>query len=167
MPNGDEYAKGKFVVLFIGISKLISMTLGFGGTLISFSKYYYWSLYFTFFIAGLGILTNYLLIPLWGIVGAAIATCLSCLLSYLIQQWIVLKKVKGSPYTFNMLKLCIIFMIMIGINYILPKWDNLNPWFDGIYRTAIIIVIGAALLYFFKISKDVNRMVDRILVNSE
>jgi O-antigen/teichoic acid export membrane protein len=165
MPNGETYAAGKWVVFFIGMSKLVSVTLAFGGTLISFSKYYYWGLYFTFFIAGLGILTNYLLIPLWGITGAAIATFLSCLLSYLIQQWLVLKKVKGNPYTFNMVKLFVIFIIMIGINYFLPKPNN--PWLDGILRTAIIIVIGAALVYFFKISNDLNKIVKQLIVNSE
>jgi O-antigen/teichoic acid export membrane protein len=158
MPNGDTYAAGKWVFLFLGISKLVTMTLSFGGVLITFSKYYYWSLYFTFFITGLGILTNFLLIPIWGITGAAIASFLTCLFSYLAQQWIVFKKVKGgNPYTFDLLKLVIILFAMSGINSLLFEIDN--PWFDGIFRTAIIAVTGAALLYFFKISKELNNIV--------
>lgn len=32
IPNGGIYGQAKWVVLFLGISKLISVTLGFGGT---------------------------------------------------------------------------------------------------------------------------------------
>lgn len=66
IPNGADYRAGKWVVFFIGLSRLIVMFLGFGYTLISFSRYYYWGLYFTFFITAITILTNSWLIPYWG-----------------------------------------------------------------------------------------------------
>jgi O-antigen/teichoic acid export membrane protein len=162
IPNGAIYADGKWVVFFIGLAKLIEITLGFGNTLIGFSKYYYWSLYFTFFIIGIGIMTNYLLIPVWGISGAALATTISCLLSYGVQQWIVLKKVKGKPYSLGTLKLIAIFLFLIGINYFLFKFDN--PWLDGISRSVALAVAGAVLLYLLKVSEEVNNTV-RILLN--
>lgn len=77
---------------FLAMSRLVSLTLSFGGSLISFSRYYYWGLYFTFFLTALTIGFNYLLIPHFGINGAAMATLITCLLSYSFQQWIVLKK---------------------------------------------------------------------------
>jgi O-antigen/teichoic acid export membrane protein len=157
IPEGNTYAAGKWVVFFLGISKLVTMTLGFGGILISYSKYYYWSLYFAFFLTAFGILTNIWLIPLFGITGAAIATLSSCLLGCIVQQWLALKKVKGNPYTPNLLKTVMIFFTMTGINYLLFEIDN--PWLDGICRTAIISVIGAALLYFFKVSSDLNNTI--------
>ncbi|MDR0687400.1 MAG: oligosaccharide flippase family protein, partial [Prevotellaceae bacterium] len=157
IPNGAIYKAGKWVVFFIGISKLISITLGFGGVLVSFSKFYYWSLYFTFFITGVGILTNYLLIPIWGISGAAVATALTCLLSYLVQQWIVLRKVKGNPYTLNMLTLIFIFLFVIGANHFVRTCAN--PWVDGALRTAVASAISVALLYFFRVSDDLNRTI--------
>ncbi|MDR3180986.1 MAG: oligosaccharide flippase family protein [Prevotellaceae bacterium] len=154
IPNGAVYADGKWVVFFIGLAKLIEVTLNFGGTLISFSKYYYWSLYFVFFIIGIGIVTNYLLIPVWGIAGAALATAISCLLSCSAQQWIVLKKVKGNPYSSGTLKLITVFLLLIGINHLLFKFDN--PLIDGIIRCVVLAVAGAALLYMLKVSDEVN-----------
>ena len=74
------------------MSRLTGMTLGFGSTLISFSRYYYWGLYFTFFLTALTIVTNYIFIPVWGITGAALATFLASVVGYSFQQWIVLKK---------------------------------------------------------------------------
>jgi O-antigen/teichoic acid export membrane protein len=162
IPNGTLYAGGKWVMLFIGLAKLIEVTLNFGGQLISFSKYYYWSLYFVFFIIGIGIITNYLLIPAWGISGAALATAISCLLSCSVQQWIVLKKVKGNPYSSGTLKLILIFLFLTGLNYFLFKFDN--PWTDGIIRSVALAIVGVALLHVLKVSDEVNHTV-RVMVN--
>ncbi|GHT66055.1 hypothetical protein FACS189452_01280 [Bacteroidia bacterium] len=161
IPNGSVYAEGKWVVFFVGLAKLVSITLSFGGTMIQFSKYYYWSLYFTLFIAGAGILTNYWLIPRLGIVGAAVATLLTCLLSYLAQQWIVLKKIKGNPYTRNLLKTIVLLFIGWGVNLLLAKLAN--PWMDGLYRTMITIAVCTVLLYLFNVSEDVNNTILVIL----
>jgi O-antigen/teichoic acid export membrane protein len=157
IPNGAVYAEGKWVVFFIGMAKLIEVTLNFGGQLISFSKYYYWSLYFVFFIIGTGIVANYLLIPVWGISGAALATTISCLLSWGAQQWIVLKKVKGNPYSSGTLKLIVVFLLLAGINCFLFTFNN--PWIDGISRSVVLAVSGAVLLYALKVSEEVNRTV--------
>ncbi|GHT17072.1 hypothetical protein AGMMS4956_20380 [Bacteroidia bacterium] len=161
IPNGSVYVAGKWVVLFIGLARLVSVTLGFGGTMISFSKYYYWSLYFTLILTTIGIATNLWLIPILGITGAAIATLLTCLLSYLIQQWIVLKKIKGNPYTVNLFKLMGILLVVWGINFFLVKLSN--PWIDGIYRTFIITVVCAVLFYVFNISDDLRNTIRVIL----
>ena len=150
------YAGGKWVVFFIGLAKLIEVTLNFGGMLINFSRYYYWSLYFVFFIIGIGIATNYLLIPVWGIAGAALATTVSCMLSCGVQQWIVLKKVKGNPYSPGTLKLIVVFLLLTGVNCVLFKFDN--PWIDGISRSVILTLVGAVLLYALKVSEDVNNL---------
>ncbi|MDR3235456.1 MAG: lipopolysaccharide biosynthesis protein [Prevotellaceae bacterium] len=161
IPKGEIYSQGKWVVFFIGLARLIEITLNFGGSLISFSKYYYWGLYFVFFITGMGVFTNYLLIPLLGITGAAVATAITFLLIYSAQQWIVLKKVKGNPYSFGMLKLVIVFLLLLGLNVVWFKFGN--PWVDGICRTAVLATAGVLLLYGWKVSDDFNKTVRNIL----
>ena len=161
IPKGVSYSAGKWVILFIGIAKLIEITLNFGAVLISFSKYYYWSLYFVFIIIGIGILTNYLLIPHFGITGAAVATLISSVLSYSFQQWIVLRKIKANPYSAGTLKTLFVVALLLGVNFILPHVSN--PWIDGIYRTAILVLITLPSVYFLKISPEVNNIVLMIL----
>ncbi|MDR1757203.1 MAG: oligosaccharide flippase family protein [Culturomica sp.] len=159
LPNGALYAGGKWVVFFLGMAKLTEVTLNFGGQLISFSKYYYWNLYFVFFIIGIGILTNLWLIPHLGITGAAVATALTTLLSYSVQQWIVLKKVKGNPYTKSTLKVLLLFALLIGLNS--SGFRLQNPWADGLLRSAVTLFAGALLIYYGRISEEINRLVDR------
>lgn len=162
IPNGDTYEAGKWVVFFIALSKLVAVTLNFGGTLISFSRYYYWGLYFTFFLVALTIYTNHLLIPLWGISGAALATFITCVISYSWQQWIVLKKVKGNPYTVGTLKQIILIGILLGINSLLPGWTD-NPYADGIYRSVVMVVCWLWLIYKLKISPEICTIIRKIL----
>ena len=161
IPQGDIYKEGKWVVFYIGLSRLIIMFLGFGYTLISFSKYYYWGLYFTFFITLITILTNQWLIPILGISGAAIATLLTCVISHAVQQWLVFVKVKGNPYTKNTFKLILLLILLYGVNCLLPQVDN--PWFDGIYRTLIICLMGGIAVYLSRLSEEITNLVNQVL----
>lgn len=158
IPNGEIYAAGKWVVLFIALAKLVTVTLTFGGNLISFSRYYYWELYFTFFLVALTIYTNRLLIPLWGMSGAALATFITCVLAYSWRQWIVLKKVKGNPYSSGIFKQIGVILFLLGVDYLLPRWTE-NPIADGCYRTFIIGILLLGLLYYLRISPEINRLI--------
>lgn len=162
IPNGEIYESGKWVVFFIALSKLITVTLNFGGTLISFSRYYYWGLYFTFFLMALTVYTNRLLIPVWGISGAALATFITCFISYSWQQWIVLKKVKGNPYTLNMVKQILLLLFLFFCNALLPVWTT-NPYLDAFYRTFIIGVLWLLLTYKLKISEEIGTLMRNFL----
>lgn len=160
IPNGDVYAAGKWVILFLAMSKLLIMTLNFGGTLISFSRYYYWGLYFTFFLTGLTIFTNYLLIPRLGMTGAALATLITCVISYSWQQWIVLKKIRGNPYTLAMLKQISLILLLLLIDRFLPVWTG-SPFLDLVYRTVIIGIGWIFLTYTFRISEELSQLMEK------
>ena len=162
IPNGNVYAAGKWVVFFIALAKLLNVTLNFGGTLISYSKYYYWTLFFTVFITVTGITTNLLLIPRMGITGAAIAALITYILLYAVQQWIVLIKIKGKPFSIGMVKIVFLILLLFGVNYLLPQWSS-NPFVDGIYRTAIIGIISLIALYNLKISDEISAIMDKFV----
>lgn len=161
IPNGAAYKDGKWVVFFIGLSKLVEVTLGFGTNLISYSKYYHWGLYFVFFLGAITIVSNNVLIPIFGVSGAAIATTLTCLISYGIQQWLIFAKLKGNPYSRGTGKQVLIILALFGINYCLPVVQN--AYLDCIYRSFVIISIGIPLIYFGKVSAEVNRIVNYTL----
>ncbi|MCM1030926.1 MAG: lipopolysaccharide biosynthesis protein [Oscillibacter sp.] len=162
IPNGGVYATGKWVVFFIGLSKLVAITLNFGGTLISFSRYYYWGLYFTFFLTALTIYTNYLLIPRLGITGAAVASFITCLISYSWQQWIVLRKVGGNPYNVAMLKQIGLIVFLFGVNYLLPVW-KISPILDCCYRSLVIGILWLVLIYYFRVSEELMQVIHLVV----
>lgn len=163
LPNGHVYETGKWVVFFIAMSRIVATTLDFGGTLISFSRYYYWGLYITFFLSALTICTNNLFIPRWGITGAAMATFLTCLVSYSFQQWIVLRKVHGNPYSLGILKQIFLVVALLGLNELLPCW-NISPILDAIYRTVLIGGCWLTAIYCFRVSEDVNHLLRHVVL---
>jgi O-antigen/teichoic acid export membrane protein len=161
IPNGEVYVQGKWVVFFIGLARLISMTLNFGGILITFSKYYRWTIVFTFVVAGIGIAANYLLIPKFGINGSAIAVLITVILSCAFQQWIVLRKLNSSPYTKGTLKMVLILLVLFAGNHLLPTFSN--PFLDLALRTSIIGIIALSAIYFGKVSDDMSGVIREVL----
>ncbi len=161
MPNGEVYREGKWVVFFIGISKMVTAVFSFGSTLIGFSRYYYWTVSFVFVLAAMGILSNYFLIPLFGLSGAAIATLLTCCLSCAFQQWIVLLKIKSNPFSWGTLKMVVVVLVLLGINALLPRLGNC--WVDAACRTIVVGGTGIAAIYFGKVSDDVNALIRTVL----
>lgn len=161
IPNGELYIEGKWVVLFLALAKLIEVTLNFGNTLISFSRYYHWGLYFTFLITGIAIALNNWLIPIWGITGAGIATALTTLFTYGVHQWLVQVKIKANPFTFNLVKLIGVFLLALGVDQLLPRCSIVL--LDGMYRSVIISLVVCSMIYLFHISTEVNLLVNNFL----
>lgn len=161
IPNGEIYSQGKWVVFFLALGKLIEVTLNFGNNLISYSRFYYWRLYFTFFITAIAIVFNNWLIPIFGVTGAGLAITLTCLISYSAQQWLVQVKMKTNPISFKLIKLLGLFSLVLGINALLPKYHIVI--IDGLYRTAIVSICLCSLIYVFNISEEVNLLVNNFV----
>ena len=87
------------------------------------------------------------------------ATLITCLLSYSFQQWIVLKKIKGNPYSAGIFKQIGLILFLWGLNELLPYAGN--PYADGVYRTVIIVSIWFFLTYYFKISAEFCALADK------
>jgi hypothetical protein len=72
-------------------------------------------------------------------------------------------KIKGNPYTTDLLKQIVLIMGMYAINwFLLPEW-NANPVVDGIYRTLIVGGILLVAIYKMRLSEEVCGVVDKCL----
>ena len=160
LPNGDRYVAGKYVVLFIALSRLVDSGFNFGLSILSLSRFYYYYLFFIFFLSGLTIGTNLIFIPLYGISGAALSTFISFIIYNLLVMLIVYTKMKVHPFSFSQLKLLGIMIGLLGINLIIYKFDN--PIVDGIIRSLLILGIGGFAILKLKLSEDVNRLWGKI-----
>ena len=157
----DNFRAGKWVVFYLGLAKIIEITIGFGGTLISFSKHYKWNLFFTFFVTGVTIFLNWLLIPKLGISGSAIATLLTYIVVYGgLQLILVLVKVKVNPFSIGTIKILGVISLAFILNFLLP--DLANTWINSIYKTLIISSISGFLIYFLNISEETNRIINSL-----
>jgi len=160
MPNGDKYSAGKYAMLLLGFSQVVYCTLNFGGSIISYSKYYYWTLFVTVLLIFLTITTNNIFIPIWGLAGAAFATLLTNVISYSWQQIIIQFKIHANPFTWAHLRILLIIAILYGLNFLIPSLLEVSPWLDILVRTVTIGLGYVLLLYGFKVSVQVNGIID-------
>jgi O-antigen/teichoic acid export membrane protein len=97
VPNGKLYEQGFYVVLFIGLGKLSDMLFGANGEIIVMSKYYKFNVLAVLILAMMTIALNLVLIPEYGIQGAAIASFLAMFLFNLIKYLFVWIKFGLQP----------------------------------------------------------------------
>ena len=164
IPNGYKFAEGRWAVLLLGLSKVVYGTLNFGNTLISFSKYYYWTLFITLFLTLLTIGTNLYFIPILGLSGAALATLITCLISYSYQQYLVQVKIKANPFTWRHLRIIIILCVLFALNFFIPSLLSTSPWLDIAVRTGIILSVAVVMVYILKISPQITWFIDKYLL---
>ncbi len=160
LPKGNEYASGKYVILFIGISHVLDMSVGFMSEIISYSKYYFVTTILLFICAGMVILGNNYAIPLYGVNGAATVTGTVVIFFALARVIAVWKIYKIFSFTKNHFKMLFINALIIGLICIFPKTSH-NLWVA--FGIIIVKTLGILSIFFFllikmNISEDFNKL---------
>lgn len=157
MPNGEKYAPGKMAVLILGVGKLFILLQGNSTAILTFSKKYYYTLIINVFTVTGGIIFNQLLIPVYGLNGAAAATAFVWLLGGLIIGILVYRIYKVNPYNRQILMAIGIVFLGFLINQVLyiPHHFILT----AVLKT--VVIIGGVLLTLYKlnISEDINSVI--------
>ena len=174
LPNGAQYAAGKWVVFFLCMNKMVQTSLALPGSALSYSKYYYWSLAFTLVMTVVAIILNNWFIPIWGMNGAAIATLCATIINLLIVLPFVRIVLHISPFSTPQLKVIAVIAILFILNAVWVRF--LTPYFmrlswgpiwkgtlDRGLCTLLLVVIGMAMVYFWDISDSVNEEIRRLL----
>jgi O-antigen/teichoic acid export membrane protein len=172
LPNGDIYRLGKWAVLILSLGRLFYSTLSVSTTVLSYSKYYYYSLIFTVLLTIVSIALNQWLVPKWDINGAALASMLSYFVYYVLLLTFIKWKIGVMPFSKKLLPVAAIVLVLFGLNWL---WTiALTPWFGGLFdksifglaidatlKSAVFLVLGMTVLYKMKVSASVNDLVDR------
>jgi len=155
-----DYLPGKMVIFFIGIANLFDIALGVSPHIIVNSKYYKYLSYFLFGFAILIVVTNLLLIPVYGIVGAAIASMFSKFVFNLVKYLFLYYKFRLQPFTFKFVLLVLIALGSYWISTFLPAFSNYIV--DIILRSSLIFILFMVPVYYLSISDDINERIDNI-----
>lgn len=156
----NEYLPGKYVILIIGLANLTDIAMGVSPHIIVNSKYYRYLSYFLLIFAVLIVVSNILLIPIYGIIGAAIATLISKLIYNCIKFIFLYRKFRLQPFTWKIVLLYLIGITVYSISLLIPVMSNYLV--DIIVRSSIIGVLFIIPVYYFKISEDINNKIEVI-----
>ena len=172
LPNGEVFRAGKWAVLILGLSRLVNSTLNVGTTVLSYSKIYYYSLFFTVLLTVLAWYLNARWVPVWGVNGAAFATLVAYLVHYPLLLALIRWKIGTSPLCGKQLIVLLVVGSLFGLNWL---WTSLlTPWFEGLFakpvfgllvdavlKSILFLAVGLVAIYKLKISQSVNDVIDK------
>ena len=119
-----KYYNAKWVVIIISFSAFINMATGVNTSIIYYSHKYILGTYLLIAMIIISILLNMLLIPLYGIEGAALATSIAMAL-YNIAKFIIIKLYfQLQPYDTSIFKILFAVIICFVTAFIFPSFDN-------------------------------------------
>lgn len=150
----EEYSQAYWVIVFIGISKLIDMAGGVNGTIIMNSPYFRFNLVATGLLIAISIILNYILIPSYGISGAAVATMISLLINNIAKSLYIYLKYRIQPLSVKVFPIILVSVSLIGLSYQINTF--LSTYVDIVIRSFLILVIYGLLMAYFKISPEVE-----------
>lgn len=173
LPNGEKYIDGKWVFFLLGLAKLVNSSLNIGVTVLSYSRWYYLQLVFTAILTVSAIILNNKLIPIWGMTGAAWSSIISYSIYYLFLLSLIIWKTGVSPFSWKEVLVVIIMMTLFVINWLVNRY--VSNWMmeslgnemwskivEAMLRTGIIVVFGLTIIYYTKISKEINEIINKV-----
>lgn len=153
-----EYMGGSLVVIVIAAANLFDMATGLCGAIILNSRHYRFDLYATLFLIIVTIVLNYLLIPAYGILGAAIGTATAIFLFNLVKVLFVWIHLNMQPFNPKIMIVIGIGAAILILNTQIPLIVNLYA--DLILRSTAVLLLFMVPITSLKISADINNLIE-------
>jgi O-antigen/teichoic acid export membrane protein len=156
------YSQGKYVILLVGLGYLIDMATGANGIIIGTSRYFRYDTYFMLLLVVVTVLTNLWLIPLYGIVGSALAMCITYFLFNLLRYIFIWKKFGMQPYDKAFLKVALALLLALAIAW----WPSVAgaPFITIIIKGSIFSLVFVVLIYTAKVANELNAIANKYLL---
>lgn len=129
-----------FVILMIG--KIFDMYSGLNGTIFSTSKSFRYDLIFTIILCGLVYGLNIILIPKYGIDGAAISTSFAYIVYNILRCGFVYYLFGLQPFNIKQIRLIGLFSMNVLLYYFINYYELFYNW-----NTLIVIIIKEIIIF--------------------
>lgn len=149
------------VVLLVSLAKLSDNIIGNNNAILFNSDYYRVVLVLGAFLAITTVVLNILLIPKYGINGAAIATFTSIVVYNLAKVAFVYLKFKMTPFSAETFKTIILITFIGGLFYF---WEFPFHAFVNIALKSLLIVLCYTLvIYRLNFSEDISKLINKVI----
>ncbi len=157
-----EFKEGIWVFFFIMIGKLVDMYFGLNGAIFSTSKKYRYDVFFTLFLIIAVYLLNYLMIPMWGIAGAAISTSIALLVYNVGRLLFVWYVYKLHPFHRNQF---IIIGLGVATLFTGQFTEGLisNKWIQFLFESTLVVVLFFGPIYLFSLENETINYIRKAL----
>ena len=160
LPNGDTYASARQVVLMLGASQLFIAVCSITSSALNYSRFYAFSLLFSFILTITSILLNNLLIPLLGMEGAAVSNLISYAIYFVLIVLTVRLTLKISTFTRQHMKILLLLVLILNLNFLWHKCLPINNiWISSLVRTIVLIGGGSLFAWLKNLSPEINQLI--------
>ncbi|MFT5848136.1 MAG: O-antigen/teichoic acid export membrane protein [Psychroserpens sp.] len=157
----SEFGDGLIVVFLISVAKLYDNLLGNNNAILFNSDYYRMVLVFGVILAVLAVLLNLILIPMYGVNGAGLATFIAIVVYNTIKIIFVKRKFNMIPFTSETLKITILLLILVIAFYF---WEfPFNAYLNIVLKSMAIGVVYALVIYKLNVSEDITEAIRKYL----
>lgn len=150
-----------FLILLIG--KLFDIATGMNDQVLSITNYYKFNFYLSLILIFVLFLLIRILVPVYGIYGAAWSTTITIIIFNSIKYLFVYKKLNMQPFSKNTFITLFAGGVTSVIGYYLPFL--LNPVIDALIRSIVIMVVFLLLMLWLKPSEDLVEYLESIKRN--
>ncbi|MFK7923526.1 MAG: lipopolysaccharide biosynthesis protein [Bacteroidia bacterium] len=153
----DTFIEGRTAAILLGLSILVSVATGVNRGIIINSRYFRFDLYNNLAMLVLIGIGNYMLIPVFKETGAAMTTLAGLGLYNAINTFFVWRRFGIQPFVKETLGVVAVIGSVFALGWYLPTLEN--PYWDILYRSAVVSIAYVALIWGFGIAKDLVAMI--------
>ncbi len=164
IPKGDTYREGKLVVLFLAMVKVFDTGTGLNTEIILYSRFYKFATYLILGSAILGFFLNVLFIPMYGFIGAALATMITTFLYSLSRLFLVWRKFGVQPFSQGTVKVILVLVALYLLTFLEPEYtvSKLSAMAAIVLRSAFLCVTFAILILKLDVSPEIRALFETV-----
>lgn len=157
IPNGNFYSVGKYVFLILGIGRLVDISIGSTGQLLTVSKWYYLTLIFSIIISALSITLGFYLTKYFGIYGTAFSSSICIIIFAAFQIIVVWKKMGVFSFSIDSLIVFALIPFIILLSYLVDLLE-LHYLISTIIKTILSTVIFFGIILKYNVSIEIKEL---------
>ena len=153
------YHQGATVAVIACVGSFLNVSTGVNTSILFSSEKYIYGTYLLFFLLISAVILNLILIPLYGIIGAALATAVSSVIYNAIKYIIILKNFKMQPFNLTTVKILFAIFIAFIAGFFIPEFSN--SIISMIVKSSIITLVYGVAVYRLNIIPEYHNYVWR------
>ena len=150
----DTYLKAFYVVIFLGMAKLVDMGTGVNAQIIATSTYWRFELFSGIILLTVMLPLSYILTLGYGIVGTAVAQLISISIYNLIRVLFLWNKFRLQPFSRQTIYIILHGAACFGLSYWLFR--DLHSWAGLFARSIFFCVVFAGGAIYMNLSPDIQ-----------
>jgi len=157
---GEKFGNTTWAFFFLGTGKLFDLLTSTNGQILSISKKYRYNLILQILLMVLAVVLNYILIPVFGINGAALATAIAIILYNLIKTWMVYKWYKVHPFSIGLLWA---FLFFIAAGFLFSAFSLPNIYWSIVVKCLLFMAFSLVFILTGGASDDIKEEINRLI----